>query len=87
MALVLHGCIALACLSCLTCIMLQLIPVHMLWCLMCPEMFSSIFSIMSLQNHTPDSACCYRLKKMEAERLKEAAGENLDKEEKKKKKK
>lgn len=28
-----------------------------------------------------------RLKKMEAERLKEAAGENLDKEEKKKKKK
>ena len=28
-----------------------------------------------------------RLKRMEAERLKEAAGENLDKEEKKKKKK
>ena len=29
----------------------------------------------------------FRLKKLEAERMKEAAGENLDKEEKKKKKK
>lgn len=32
-------------------------------------------------------AGCCRLKKMEQERLKEAAGDNLDKEEKKKKKK